>query len=271
MIALLLAAALAQAPALPPAPARVSKLKWRPAVDLPVTAVLGAGWLVSEYAVKNQLAPARCRWCSGNSLDESFRSLFQPKVDREGASLADDASNVAFVSGAFITLGIQAVLAARDGALREFPIDALIVLEAVFAAQALNQTVKFLVARERPFVHQLAETEKPLTHAPPDNNLAFYSGHATFTMSLAVAAGTVTALRGYRQGFLVWAFAVPLSLTTGMLRIAADKHSFSDVLVGWLVGAGIGFAIPWFFHGVEDPLAVRLVPGPGGIALAGRF
>ena len=269
MLALLLCSVLAQAPAEAP---RVSKLKWSPVIDIPVTAVLGAGWLVSEYAVKKQLAPAKCRWCgAGGSIDASFRSLFQPKVDGSGASLADDASNVVFISGAILTVGVQALLAARDGSLREFPIDLVIILEATFAAQALNQTVKFLVARERPFVGQLREEDKPLTHSPTDNNLSFYSGHATFTMSLAVAAGTVTHLRGHRHGWIVWAIGVPMSIATGMLRIAADKHNFTDVTLGWLVGAGIGFGIPWLFHNVENPLALRWVPGPGGIALAGRF
>ena len=271
MISLLLVATLASAPVEAP---RTSKLRWSLPVDLPVTGVLGAGWLISEFGVKSRLAPAKCHWCGANNpLDNSFRSLFQPTVDKSGSSIPDDASNVMWVSSAVLTLGLQALLSARDGVAQNIPVDALLVFEAVFAAMAVNQAVKFAVGRERPFVAQLKEEDKPFTKSPSDNNLSFYSGHATFTMSLAVAAGTVTQLRGYRYGWIVLAVGVPLSIATGMLRIAADKHNFSDLLVGWIAGAGIGFGIPWLFHNVEveNPLALRLVPGPGGIALAGRF
>ncbi len=268
MLTLLLVAVITQGPAESP---RISKLKWKPVVDLPVTGALGLGWLISEFAVKSQLAPSRCRWCVTNELDNSFRSLFRPEVGLSGSSIADDVSNVTWVSSAILTLGIQALLAARDDSVHEMPVDIVLILQATFAAMVFNQTVKFVVARERPFVGQLLEQDKPLTHRPNDNNLAFFSGHATFTMAIAVATGTVTRLRGYRLGWLVWAVAVPLSLATGMLRIAADKHSLSDVAIGWMVGAGIGFGIPWLFHNVENPIDLRLVPAAGGIALAGRF
>ncbi len=277
MIALLLAALVAQvpdpalnAPSHPEAP-RISKLKWSPAVDLPVTGALGVGWLVSEFAVKKQLAPTQCRLCGNNGLDDSFRTLFAPNVGPSGGSVADDASNVVWISSAVLTLGLQNFLATRDGAIRNVPVDVLLVFEAVFAAMAINQLVKFAAARERPFVAQLRPEDKPFTRSPADNNLSFYSGHATFTMSLAVATGTITYLRGYRLGWIIWAVGIPLSLAAGVLRIAADKHNFTDLLVGWLAGAGIGFGVPWLFHNVENPLALRLVPGPGGIALAGRF
>ena len=183
-------------------------------------------------------------------------------------SLADTISNVTWVSSVFFTLGTQALLAWRDDALRGFPVDAVIIFETVFSAMVLNQTVKLIAGRQRPFVGALTAAQRA---EDSDNNLSFYSGHSSFTMSLAVAAGTVTQLRGYRRGWLVWAIGVPLSLATGMLRIAADKHNFTDVAVGWAVGALLGFSMPWFFHGVQSPLALRLVPAPGGVALAGRF
>jgi hypothetical protein len=57
------------------------RLKWDPRIDLPVTAVLGAGWLVSEFAVKAQLAPDACRWCATNAFDTGVRRLFNPTLE----------------------------------------------------------------------------------------------------------------------------------------------------------------------------------------------
>lgn len=264
MIALLLASLVATTPPAPPA-----KLKWHPAIDLPVTGVLGLGWLVSEFAVKKQLAPATCAWCDPNPIDASFRTLFAPRVGPSGSSTSDLVSNITWVSGFLLTLGLDAVLAHRAGALKEFPVDALIICEAVFAAMAVNQTTKFIAARQRPFVAALPAAERAALADPADGNLSFFSGHATFTMSVAVAAGTVALLRGYEGAPLVWLVGVPVSIATGVLRLSADKHNFTDVAVGWLVGAGIGAALPRLFHAAELPVSVGA--GPGGIAVAGRF
>ncbi len=215
----------------------VRPLKWSLPIDLTATGLLGAGWLVSEYGIKKQLAPAKCIWCEGNNLDRSFQTLFSPRVGPSGGSTADDASNVVWVAGGVATLGIHALLAYRDGAIREFPIDALIILETVFASMVVNQTVKFLVARERPFVGHLPADEKGTTANPDDNNLSFYSGHATFTTTLA---------------------------TTGW----AGWSSRSRCRCRWRRGGGVNARA---YNVESNPHALSLVPAPGGIGLAGRF
>jgi membrane-associated phospholipid phosphatase len=63
-------------------------------------------------------------------------------------------------------------------------------------------------------------------------------------------------MRGYRWAPLAWSVGGAIAATTGYLRIAADKHWLTDVVVGALVGAGIGFALPFVFHSaVADPPA----------------
>ena len=37
-------------------------------------------------------------------------------------------------------------------------------------------------------------------------------------------------------------------------RIGADKHWASDVTVGWITGAAIGFAVPYFLHRGAPPV-----------------
>jgi membrane-associated phospholipid phosphatase len=85
-----------------------------------------------------------------------------------------------------------------------------------------------------------------------DEDLSFYSGHTSESVSLAVAAGTVASIRHYRLAPLVWATSLPLALATGYLRIGADRHYFTDVLTGALVGAAIGFLVPYVFHRGND-------------------
>ena len=89
--------------------------------------------------------------------------------------------------------------------------------------------------------------------------------------------GTVAQLRGYRGGWLVWVVGLPLAAAVGVMRMGADKHYLSDVLVGAAVGSAFGFALPRLFHGrvdrasAPDAVRLRLVPAPGGLALTGAF
>ena len=73
-----------------------------------------------------------------------------------------------------------------------------------------------------------------------DSYKSFFSGHT----STAFAIGTSTAkmLTNYSDidKKIVWISALGLASATGYFRIAADKHYFSDVFVGAIVGSLIG-------------------------------
>jgi membrane-associated phospholipid phosphatase len=165
---------------------------------------------------------------------------------------ADTASNVIGLAMMPLAAGANAIAAAHDERASSIGVDLLIVAEAGILAADLNQLVKFTAGRERPFVHVLTPDQKALTRDPADNNLSFFSGHTCVTMAVAVAAGTTASLRKYSWAPIVWVTGVPLSLTTGYLRIGADKHYFTDVMTGALVGALVGFAVPYVFHRPED-------------------
>jgi membrane-associated phospholipid phosphatase len=133
-----------------------------------------------------------------------------------------------------------------------------IVLEATVIAANLNQLVKMSVGRERPFVHALPEDEKPQTSRPSDNNLSFYSGHTSPAFTLAVSASMVATLRGYRLAKVVWATSLPLAGLTGYLRIAADRHYFTDVMTGAALGSAIGLLVPWLHRRSPGSTAVTV-------------
>jgi membrane-associated phospholipid phosphatase len=127
--------------------------------------------------------------------------------------------------------------------------------------------VKFAAGRERPFVHALPADEKPLTAHPADNNVSFYSSHTSFSFAVATASGTVASMRKYRSAPLVWAAGLVSAAAVGYLRIAADRHYFTDVLTGAAAGSAVGFAVPYLFHRSRGLLAVVPAPGVGAEAL----
>ncbi len=264
---LLLALSLA---ALGPLPARAEPhpLRHDVATD---GALAASGWLLylSSELAKEHLAPSRCRFCDANALDAGARDLLAWD-DGDGPRHASDL----FAFG-LLPAGMAAhqLLAARgEGDLEAGLVDVLLVAEAAALAMDLNQAVKFAVGRQRPFVRYGTAAEAG-RRPDPDDNLSFFSGHTTFTFALAAAAGTVSDLRGYRSAPWVWGVGLGLAATTGYLRIAADRHYLTDVLVGAAVGTAVGIALPRALHGREDagggapaPVA-RVTAVPLGIAI----
>jgi membrane-associated phospholipid phosphatase len=80
-------------------------------------------------------------------------------------------------------------------------------------------------------------------------------------------------MRGYRLAPLVWGVGMPLAAATGYLRIAADKHYLTDVVVGALFGAAVGVALPLLAHGRQDASTgtTGTASAPVMVAVAGVF
>ncbi len=231
------------------------RYNWR--VDLPVTAVATTTWILSGV-FEAELMRKDCGWCERDSNGKSTLNGLDSGV-RNGlkwgnSKAADTASNVLDqgVMPATI-LGLTALAARHEDRLGDFPVDALIILEAMTLGINLNQATKMAVGRERPFVHAMPADQRSHTASPSDNNTSFYSGHTTRAFSLAVATGTVASLRGYRWAPWIWAAGLTVAASIGYLRIAADKHYFTDVFVGAVMGSAFGFGVPYFFHGRISP------------------
>ncbi len=231
----------------------VHPLKHDVTLDVVVISVSGA-WLFGSELYKSLAGPGPCRWCdrdekgidSLNALDANVRA----KVLWSQPTIANTMSDVgARFLAPTTALGFTALAAAHDRSSRYIATDLLLVSEATMVALSLQQAAKLTARRPRPYAH----AGEPETIAGDTNaNVSFFSGHTTFAFALAASAGTVTTLRGYRWAPITWAVGAPIALTTGYLRIAADKHYFTDVLVGALVGTGIGIGVPLLFHGRES-------------------
>jgi membrane-associated phospholipid phosphatase len=232
---------------------------WR--VDGAVTAAGFAFWGGTQL-LESRLAPTDCRWCDPGSVDSSVRDALRWD-DTRAANLTSNLGAYLFVPLA--SLGLLALDTHTEGRLDELPGDGLVIAEAVALNGVLTQIVKFAAGRERPFVHALPDAQKPLTERPADNNVSFYSSHTSFTFSLAVSTATVASMRHYRWAPLIWGVGLVAAASVGYLRIAADQHYFTDVLVGAAVGSAIGFAVPYGLHRGAGALAVVPVADGGAM------
>jgi membrane-associated phospholipid phosphatase len=242
-------------------------------VDLAVTAT-GATWLLVSELLKGSLVPEKCRWCyradDGGDLLNPYDGWVRHRLLWKDTRAAHLASNVALgILEPATQLGLTAFAANQAGSAKYFPMDALLITEATVIAGVLNQVAKFGFARERPFVHFLPSAPnaiRELTASPTDDNLSFFSGHTTIAFALATSSATIATMRGYKLAPLIWGTGLAFGGSIGYLRIAADKHYFSDVMTGAIVGSLVGVAIPLIFH---SPRSDEATPNASAQALSG--
>jgi membrane-associated phospholipid phosphatase len=153
----------------------------------------------------------------------------------------------------------------------------------------LSEVTKRVVARARPWAVEESCTENSSAGdcASGYPNHSFYSGHAAVS---ATSAGLLcahhTQLSLYQNDVLdvgACALAVAGTALTGALRIAADNHWATDVIMGHAVGYASGYLLPTLLYYREprvrpesDPgatfAAMPLVTGSSlGLSVFGQF
>ena len=255
-------------------------------IDLTVSGVLTASLVTWAVAVKPNLRAPHCTICDGapgtvNGLDRFFRDAFvRPSSSPVG--VVSDVFGYGIGPGAAIALGIA--VPAHDGRISEAPENLLLVTEATLTYAVLQQGLTTLLPRERPAVHADTSANRESTLQRHSSLESFPGGHNGLSFAVAAAGGTVATLRGYRLAPLVWIVGGTIGLATTYLRMAADRHYFTDLTAGAALGIGTGIAVPLIFHGragETQGVATRWLRGtmvsvteiPGGqvVGLAGRW
>jgi membrane-associated phospholipid phosphatase len=230
-----------------------------------VLAVAGALYVASETLLKDALSPDACAWCGTNRLDRAVRDAVLWDDTKQARSLSNLTGYYAPPVLVFGLLGVAG--SADDRPWLRFVDDAIPVLEAAVYTQIATNLVKYATARERPGIHF---TDEPRT---TEANLSFFSGHTSLAFSIAVSAGMVAHRRRTPFEPFVWGGGLALATVSGYLRIAGDKHYFTDVAVGAAAGILGGLIIPRLTGSLPrgPGKRTRLVPAGAGLSLVGAF
>lgn len=116
-------------------------------------------------------------------------------------------------------------------------------LQALVLSSSLPQYTKAM-GRIRPLAYN--ENAPQEERMRVDMRRSFFSGHT----SIGTAAGIflATVYDAYRPGTttakLLWVGGAAIGLTSGALRIFSGMHFPSDVAMGFVVGAAVGYAVP---------------------------
>lgn len=245
--------------------AEADDLTYRPSVDGVITAAGAGFWVLSGAILVDRFAPDECTWCETNQFDEAIRDEVRWSDPTWASRLSDLGAYVLAPAAAATTLP----LASRDaGAHGSLWVDLGVVAESVIAAGCVQQIFKLTIGRERPRVHAIPPDERG--EGVAEDNLSFYSGHASISFALATSAGTVASIRGYRLAPVVWGAGLGVAALTVYMRLAADDHYATDVVAGAFMGGLAGVTVP-LLHRRRRSSELALAAGPRSIALLGRF
>jgi membrane-associated phospholipid phosphatase len=144
----------------------------------------------------------------------------------------------------FVSMATPLLLLAGNNSRSDYGKVATISAEVFLVNTALTFMVKELVKRKRPFTYNPdAPLDKKLKR---DANSSFFSGHTSTTaaMSFSFAQMHSDYYPDSRMSPFIWFSAATLPLAVGILRNRAGKHFWTDILVGYAVGAATGILIP---------------------------
>ncbi len=254
-------------PAYPAAPARSL---WRPEwptfsrAEGVATVAAGAGTAVL-FMLKPPTDP---RWEGGVLFDDSIRRAWRLE-SLSARKQARSWGDMPYYAAPLIPLIIDPLIAAwavRGDTKAALNLE-LVSLEAFSYAGLLSFVSTRISVRERPDSAECRRTHDKAEDCGERDTESFISGHTTI---VAASAGIVCA---NHRAMPLWgstaadvgacALATTGALATGVSRIMGDRHYTTDVIAGFGVGFGVGYAIPTLLHYSHEDTQVSLTVSPG--------
>jgi membrane-associated phospholipid phosphatase len=229
-------------------------------------AILGTGGaiLTASLILKNNLDP----------LTEEEIALLNPmdvnSFDRSAITKRQEMPAADFLL--YTSIFLPFTFFANEETKKDIETLAVMAGEAFVFQLGLNFMTKVLIQRIRPYCYDVSTplSEKTTVNA----KLSFYSGHTSTTaaMSFFVAKVFSDYLSNPNTKFMIWTSAVLYPALTGLLRIDSGNHFQTDILIGYITGALIGYLIPVLHKNkLKDKLAIHSILTNDRVALSVSF
>ncbi len=218
--------------------------------DASIDVYNGIGWLAGGGTLALATHPSR-QWTRENGFDSGIQSGL--RLDSAEARRDADSASDFFVSlavGVIPTAAIGTEFVRTHDCVETWDMFGDF-FESLSLTLFVTEAIKVVSGRERPFGDRCGSSPaRDSNCSGDDRNLSFVSGHASLA---AAGAGISCRFALERQAFgpsptariAPCALGIAAALTAGTLRIASDRHWGSDVLVGFGVGALIGYFDAW--------------------------
>jgi hypothetical protein len=121
-------------------------------------------------------------------------------------------------------------------------------LESFVLNQSFTQLNKTFFHRKRPYTYNPEFSLSQRTSK--DGVHSFFSGHTSYVATFSFfSAAVYQRYHPYSKGrYAVWAGAALLPAITGIMRVRAGKHYWTDVIAGYASGLLVGLLVPRLHH-----------------------
>ena len=190
-----------------------------------ITALQLSSFLYLQFGLENN--PKNLVDSDPNSFDKYFRKRLvweKNQIDR-----AEYFSDV-LLYGLFVGSIPLTPIVNKDKYMEYF----LTNLQVISLNGIITNTVKILSKRQRPDAYYGTREYKK------DKFRSFFSGHTSTAFALGTSSAILLSRYYPEKKNAIWASALGFASGTGYLRVAADKHYVTDVLVGGIVGSMVG-------------------------------
>jgi PAP2 superfamily len=237
------------------------------------TAVAASGFIGAGLITwLERHADHTCKWCGVDdhgtpdvpAIDNWARTHWRWNNEHRAETLSG------ISAGASYAWPLIALSAVHGGVNNDWGRDLTATMSSIGVAQLATDVAKGAFRRSRPGV---VFDGDPIDTA--DDVHSFFSAHTTTAFAAVVSAGTIASRRGSPQAKWIWIGGVCLAGSTGYLRVAADRHFFTDALVGAAVGSAIGTLMPRLFDedyssGTAVPVTSSRIVGIGPVTQLAR-
>jgi membrane-associated phospholipid phosphatase len=211
-------------------------LTW--AADAPVLGVGLAFPVLNHYLWQPNIAPLT----EAQILALSAQNV--NSFDRSATLNANHASRKASDIGLITSVALPSILFLDADIRHDYQKVGTLYAETLLMNYLVTETTKQLVQRPRPLTYN---PNVPMSEKmEQDARFSFFSGHTS-----TAAASSFFAAKVYSDYHpdspalpYIWATAALIPATVGYLRYDGGKHFPTDILVGYLMGAAVGFLVP---------------------------
>jgi membrane-associated phospholipid phosphatase len=140
---------------------------------------------------------------------------------------------------------LPALVLINTDAQKEWKTVGLMTVETYLLTAGITNITKELIQRKRPFLYNPNVPLSEKLHK--DATSSFFSGHTSMTTASTFLTATMIDRYSPNNEFkpYYWSLSATIPLGVGYCRWKGGKHFVTDILVGYIVGAGIGILVPY--------------------------
>lgn len=238
-----------------------------PAIEIPITiGIFAAAGLPRTFAGPSVYCGAECYADDVNDFDRTVIGYH--------SSTSNMISNVSFVASVglpFALSTIDTMTSSPTDGWGGYSKDVLVLSETLIATLSINNIINMAVQRPRPLVFDHVNfTEEERLHRSAV--YSFPSGHTSVAFAMGTAYSRLYMQRHPDSPWVipVWVGTYSLASASGLGRVFAGEHFWTDILAGAGLGVSTGLLIPWLHESSEteeSKVSIMPVPYDGGAGL----